>query len=331
MDVKTLKNKAQGKWLQILTAVGVNDAYLDGNHHPCPICGGTDRFRYDDIDGNGSFFCNQCQPRSGDSITLIQKIYGLSLRDAIDKINYVIDKNNFTAGNTTSGTAKTKQASRHLLNELWTTSRELNGSDFVSRYLHSRKLNLTPQHVKWNTQCYNTQLDCKVPAMIAKVTDNKGKPITLHRTYLNLDGNRDKRVNPDKMLMPGTDSLTGTAIRLFKSDGGKLFIPGVLGVAEGIETAIACAQMFGMVTWSLINAVLMESWVPPAGVKNVVIYSDNDSNFAGQKAAYILANKLQNLNIIVKVKIPEQTNEDWADVLFNRTDRATDLVKKIFV
>ena len=331
MDVKTLKSKAQGKWFQILAAVGVDDTCLDGKHHPCPICGGTDRFRWDNKDGNGSYFCNQCTPKSNDSIMLIQKIYGLSLKSAIDKVDYVIDRNDFTTDNPTGNTAKTKQASRHLLNELWTTSRELNGSDFVSRYLHSRKLNLTPQHVKWNTQCYNTQLDCKVPAMIAKVTDNKGKPITLHRTYLNLDGNRDKRVNPDKMLMPGTDSLAGTAIRLFKSDGGKLFVPGVLGVAEGIETAMACAQMFGMVTWSLINNVLMESWLPPTGAKNIVIYADNDRNFTGQKSAYVLANKLRSLDLIVKVKTPVEPDTDFADELFNRMDKATDLVKEIFV
>ena len=35
---------------------------------------GRDRFRFDDQQGAGTWFCNQCQPHAGDGFTLVQKV-----------------------------------------------------------------------------------------------------------------------------------------------------------------------------------------------------------------------------------------------------------------
>jgi len=46
---------AQGRWPEILAALaGLSDAELSDRHQPCPRCGGTDRYRFDDKDGSGS-------------------------------------------------------------------------------------------------------------------------------------------------------------------------------------------------------------------------------------------------------------------------------------
>ncbi len=49
---------ARGHWAKILPALGVN--ILKNRHQPCPVCGGKDRFRFDDQEGRGTWFCNQC-------------------------------------------------------------------------------------------------------------------------------------------------------------------------------------------------------------------------------------------------------------------------------
>jgi phage/plasmid primase-like uncharacterized protein len=52
---------ASGRWGDILEALAVLHAeQLSNRHQPCPACGGRDRYRFDDRDGNGSWFCNQC-------------------------------------------------------------------------------------------------------------------------------------------------------------------------------------------------------------------------------------------------------------------------------
>ena len=60
-DKDLVKQYANGKWADILArAFGVDADSLDGKHHPCPQCGGTDRFRFTDQGGDGSALCNKC-------------------------------------------------------------------------------------------------------------------------------------------------------------------------------------------------------------------------------------------------------------------------------
>ena len=49
-------NKGQGQWPSILEKLGIDASYLKNKHGPCPACGGTDRFRFDNKMGSGTFF-----------------------------------------------------------------------------------------------------------------------------------------------------------------------------------------------------------------------------------------------------------------------------------
>jgi phage/plasmid primase-like uncharacterized protein len=71
-----LSNQAQGRWHGILTHVGVDPVFLRNRNGPCAGCGGTDRFRWDDKDGNGTFYCNGGgDPVAGDGFGLIKHIF----------------------------------------------------------------------------------------------------------------------------------------------------------------------------------------------------------------------------------------------------------------
>jgi putative DNA primase/helicase len=90
-----------------------------------------------------------------------------------------------------------------------------------------------------------------------------------------------------------------------------------LGIAEGIETAIAARELIGLPTWATISSTIMASFVPPAGVRRITIFADHDTNFAGQLAAFTLAHRLYRLDpgLAVEVKIPPEPDSDWLDVL----------------
>lgn len=139
--------------------------------------------------------------------------------------------------------------------------------------------------------------------MIARVTDPDGNGVQIHKTAFNLEGNKIGRKMMRAPMPPGS------AIRLHDP------MKGVLGIAEGIETALSASQLFHCPVWALINANNLEKWMPPQGVEHIIIFGDNDLSYTGQASAYVLAKKLVATGSYrVDVRIPSQVGWDWNDV-----------------
>jgi len=81
------KRAAAGRWPEILAALGgIPSDILDGNHHPCPKCGGTDRFRLID-DAAGSLYCNKCFcGKNGDGYAALQWLCGWTFPETIKAV-----------------------------------------------------------------------------------------------------------------------------------------------------------------------------------------------------------------------------------------------------
>ncbi|WP_435052153.1 primase-helicase zinc-binding domain-containing protein [Escherichia coli] len=62
---------------------GAGDSGAENRHQPCPVCGGSDRFRFDDREGRGTWYCNQCG--AGDGLKLVEKVFGVSPSDAAQR------------------------------------------------------------------------------------------------------------------------------------------------------------------------------------------------------------------------------------------------------
>lgn len=57
----TIAELTNGRWPDLLAHFcGLTASQLTDKHQPCPLCGGEDRYRFDDLDGTGSWYCNQC-------------------------------------------------------------------------------------------------------------------------------------------------------------------------------------------------------------------------------------------------------------------------------
>ena len=88
----TLLEAAQGRWPELLASLaGLTAEQLTDAHQPCPACGGTDRYRFDDRSGDGSWFCNQCGGKDragggGNGLDLLMRVTGLSFQDACRRI-----------------------------------------------------------------------------------------------------------------------------------------------------------------------------------------------------------------------------------------------------
>ncbi|MCK5606925.1 toprim domain-containing protein [Candidatus Pacearchaeota archaeon] len=279
-----INQETAGRWSGIMCHFGF-DNILSGKHQPCMLCpGGKDRFRYTNHNGLGGYICNKCGAGSG--LDFVMKMKGWDFKEAVSQIRAVL-------GDCKHVERKTDKNIKKRLNDMWAASLSAKGT-VVERYLTGRKLFLPQCNIRFNPKCYDPDSKKDYPAMIAMVHDRDGTPMTLHRTYLTENGEKAKIDSPKK-VMP-CEWTSGCAVQLYQIKVR------TLGIAEGIETAIACCKKFGVPTWSAISAQNLENFAPPEFVRNLYIYADKDKSFTGEKAAYILANKLYDkLNVIVKI------------------------------
>ncbi len=294
-----LRERAKGRWRGLLPQFGIDSRYLSGRHGPCPFCGGEDRFRWDNKDGDGTFFCSACGPGSG--ADMVMKHNGWDFATAAREIEKVV-------GSGPVEPIKPKYcASRDLLNTLWGEGSPITKDDPAGRFLYRR---LGPVRFSKNLRYHpNLRYDGDTPShhpgMLAIVHDPDGTAHTLHRTYLTPDGEKAD-VQSVRRVMPGT-MPPGCAIRLFPHAP-------VLAVAEGIETALAVNLMTGFPVWALINADNLSKFTPPEGVERLVVFGDNDASFTGQAGAYTLARRMVARRIAAEVRLPDVQGDDFNDV-----------------
>lgn len=150
------------------------------------------------------------------------------------------------------------------------------------------------------------------PAMVARIESVGGRLVGLHRTYLTESADKvdlGPDLPPRKVRGVAEGSTKGGAIRLYPEAT-------VLGIAEGIETALAAHILTGLPVWATVTAVGMEALQLPAAVTEVVIFGDNDRSGRGQIAANKLASRLHAEGRKAKIMIPRTVGTDWADVLY---------------
>jgi len=302
MSRPEIREECRGKWRGILPLFGVPVPALSKRNCPCPKCGGTDRFDFTDLNGEGVYNCRQCG--GGDGVALVRLMTGMSFIEAVAAIREKLP------GIPVGATPKRVTSSERdkMVRKLWDASRPITDSDEVDRYLCGRGLRGPwPKALQFAPACPVSRDPAHkaLPAMLARVSLPSGEPYTLHRTYL--QHGRKAVIESPRRLMPGRLEA-GSHIRLggFRDE---------LAIAEGIETALAVRRDFGVTCWSLISAGNLAQFQPPLGVRRLRIFADNDPKFGGQAAAYALAHRVacQPDPIEVTVELPPIVGTDWAD------------------
>ncbi len=293
---------ANGKWHGILVALGVDPKFLVDRHGPCPICHGKDRFRWDDLGGDGTYYCSQCG--AGDGLMLVQKIHSWPWPKAAMEVDKVVG--NVTA--TERRQEQTETQKRAAIKRVLSKASKVERGDPVWRYLSRRCGELHPsvlQDLRYHPHMPHPDGGFH-HCMLAIMRHADGSGASVHRTFITNDGYK-ATVDPVRMIMPGC--VKGAAVRL-----GERPTNHPVGLAEGIETALCARALFGGVVWAAISAGGMTAWEPPTGVTHVVVYGDNDLSFTGQAAAYATARRLRQLGLAVDVRLPEVPGWDFADM-----------------
>ena len=297
---------ARGKWHGILPHFGIDTRYLSKQRGPCPFCGGKDRFFWDNKEGRGTFYCNQCGAGSG--VQMVAMFKNWSIKEAIAEIEKVVGVVDYKKPE--AEREQTDAQKKEALNKTWTGAQAVQEGDPVSLYLQTRTgRQWASNALRTHASLWHPEEKQSYPAMIAKVTDVENKPVSIHRTFLLPDGSKPK-ITKTKMLMAGTIP-DGSAIRL-------LPFQNILGIAEGIETALSASVIFDIPVWAAISASIMVKWKPPETIERLIIFADSDRNFVGQLSAYRLAHSLAReypKQFDIYVAIPNVLGADWNDFL----------------
>ena len=137
--------------------------------------------------------------------------------------------------------------------------------------------------------------------------------MTLHRTWLTPDGRKAPTPGPVKKLASAAGPIMGGCIRLV--DPAE-WTGDLLGVAEGIETALAARCASGVPTAAAYSAGGLAAWQWPRGLRRLVIFTDADE--AGAKAAAELRQRAMRSGLSVNVLTPSTAGSDWCDVWAQR-------------
>lgn len=302
---------ARGRWMGILGR-WLDERTISGKQGPCPICGGKDRFRFDNKDGAGTWYCNHCG--AGDGFHLLQHLNDWKFHEALKHVQSVAKSIQPSEVRSTSDPEKVRAS----LKRVWEGAVPLQPGDPVSTYLTQRcSIKEPPANVRYHADLAYRHEDGSItrhPAMIARIQNVTGQPVCLHRTYLTQDGQKVS-FTPAKKLMTPTERLSNVAIRLDVPQDGWL------GVAEGIETALCASAMYKVPVWALVCSGMMRSFRPSQEIKLLTIFADNDANFVGQSAANALAMLVSQQGVECRVCVPHVVGSDWADEMRDRQMR----------
>lgn len=148
-------------------------------------------------------------------------------------------------------------------------------------YLAGRGLRLDPgAPLRFHPAC--PREGERLPALVALMSDPAtGEPCGIHRTYLAADGRDRLRDAKGRAMLGGAG-----VVRLVPDAEVTLG----LGIAEGIETSLACIQGFGWrPVWAATSAGAIARFPVLAGIEALTIFADADG--PGAKAAQSCAER----------------------------------------
>lgn len=295
---------AKGKWRGILMTLGLPENVLRNKHGPCPLCGGVDRFRWDNIEGKGTYICSQCG--AGDGMKLAIEFMGQPFPHVAAQIDAIL---NNVKPDAPSKIGMSEDDQRQALRRAWTESRPVVPGDLAHRYLTTRGVEelIYPKALRFSPAMRDGEGGMR-PCMLAMVGRyGEERFVSMHRTFLRPDGNAKAEMAAPRKMMPGV-LPEGACVMLSEYNGGPL------GIAEGIETAMSASALYNLPVWSAINSAMLKKWMPPENCDEVAIFADNDLKFGGQAAAYHLAHRLNCKGIFATVHVPDKVGEDFNDI-----------------
>lgn len=301
MNVTETVKQACGHWPRILPALGVK--VMKNRHQACPVCGGSDRFRFDDKEGRGTWFCNQCG--AGDGLKLVEKVFGVTASEAAGKVDAVTVNLPPVAPEVIAAaeaeTEADRKAAAALAVRLMENTRPASGNAYLTRKgFPDRECPVLSATHKTGGVTFRAG-DVVVP-----LYDDTGALVNLQ--LINSDGL--KRTLKGGQVKGACHTLEG------KKEAGKR-----LWIAEGYATALTVHHLTGETVMVALSSVNLLSLASLARQKHpacqIVLAADRDLSGNGQTKAASAAQACEGT-----VALPPVFG-DWNDAFMQQGEDTT--------
>jgi len=182
---------------------------------------------------------------------------------------------------------------------LWRSA--VSRGEHVERYLRGRRIGLPiPPTIRQGAGLLYGRIP--MPTMLAAVQGPDRRVVAVQETRLTWQG---RKAPIDKPRWT-TGKLYDGAVRL--AAAGE-----VLGLAEGVETALSAMQLAGVPVWASLGSERLSLVRIPDSVSELHVFGDNDD--PGRKAADQTAKRWTKRGITVRLRFPPDGFGDWNDYL----------------
>ena len=301
MNVTETVKQACGHWPRILPALGVK--VMKNRHQACPVCGGSDRFRFDDKEGRGTWLCNQCG--AGDGLKLVEKVFGVKPSEAAKKVNAVTGNLPPVATEVIAAaeaeTEADRQAAAALAVRLMEKTHTASGNAYLTRkgFPDRECPVLTVMHKTGG-------VTFRAGDVVVPLYDDTGALVNLQ--LISSDGLK-------RTLKGGQVKGACHVIEGKKQAGKRLWI------AEGYATALTVHHLTGETVMVALSSVNLHSLASLARQKHpacqIVLAADRDLNGNGQNKAAAAAEACEGV-----VALPPVFG-DWNDAFVQHGGEAT--------
>lgn len=187
---------------------------------------------------------------------------------------------------------------------LWGEARPIERTP-AAAYLASRGLRIQSAELRYHksTAHGRAPLTEYRPALIAAVRDDSGI-VAIHRTFIDGHGR-------------GLAAIANPRCGLGRFGEGAVRLGGAgprLGLAEGIETALSAALLFGVPCWAALGSERFGRIALPEGTSDLLLFLDHDS---GGRRAERLAREAFSDKVQIEAHYPQRRGDDWNDVLLS--------------
>lgn len=214
-----------------------------------------------------------------------------------------------------SGTAAARSGDLDVImadraREIWDSASALPGSP-AERYLAGRGIHMLSDALRYHprTPIGRGRAVRFRPAMIAAVRE-RGRVVAIKRFFLDTQSACLASDLADPKLTLGRP-LTG-AVML--QPAGRL-----LGLAEGVETALSAAILLGMPIWATLGNERLHQVALPGIVRHLILLPDNDQG--GRLGEQRAREAYARAHLEIETTWPWDGLNDWNDVLMRRDGR----------